>query len=96
VTRCRRSEVVFIILVDVLFEVVLFLLVFVCIIIFNVFIVCIVVGCLLGLLILGLLVRLLVVIADPKVRSNYLDFCVFFINWFLWVHIGHHLRLFMN
>jgi hypothetical protein len=38
---------------------------------------------------------LLVVIADPEVRSNYLDFCILFINWFLRVHIGHHLRLFV-
>ena len=94
--RCRGVKVNLIFIIDVLFKIILSLLVFVGIIVLNVFIVCIVVWCLLRLLILGLLMLGLVIIADSKVWSNYLDFCILLINWFLRVHIGHHLRLFKN
>jgi hypothetical protein len=96
VAGCWGSEVVFIILIDVFFEIVLFFLVFVGILILNVFIVSVIVRWLLRLLILRLLILLLFVIADSEVRSNYLHFCVLFINWLLRIHIRRCLRLFVN
>ena len=92
---CRSSEVVFIILVDVFFKIVLFFLVFVGFLILNVFIVSVIVRCLFRLFILRLLILLLFIIADPEVWSNYLHFCVLFINWLLRIHIRRDLRLFV-
>lgn len=96
VAGCWGSEVVFIFLINVFFEIVLFFLVFIRILILNVFIVSVIVRCLLRLLILRLLILLLFIIADPEVWSNYLHFCVLFINWLLWIYIRRHLSLFVN
>ena len=65
------------------------------ILILNVFIVSVIVRCLLRLFILLLLILLLFIIADPEVWSNYLHFCVLFINWLLRIHIRRYLRLFV-
>ena len=96
-TVCWNCEIVFIIIIDIFFEVIFLLFVIVAFIILNVFIVGVTVRWLLwGRIMLCLLIWLLVFIADPEIRSNYLHFSIFIINRFLRIHILHQLRLLMN